>query len=162
MINGGGSSLRGSRRKELKANHRLVAQYKGDRLRDENVIAATDAIVVHLRSVVVGRKTEAFALLGRKDLAGKQFCPGHQQQQNCRQTEQELKGAHTLKIPRRTENRSSCQGCQSPKAKSSEMIASQWEAKSGTEAGAVSGSGKSKSRARLNTYSVPSFCCCWP
>ena len=108
MINCDGSILRGSWRKELKVNHRLVAQCKSDRLRDKNVITATDAIVVPLRSVVIARKTEAFALLGRKDLACKQFCPGHQQQQNCRQTKQELKGAHTIKIPRRTENRSSC------------------------------------------------------
>lgn len=112
MINGAWSNLRSSRLEELNVYHRLMARHEHDRLRDENVITATDAIVVNLRSVVVARKTEAFALLWGKHLAGKQFYTGQEQQQDCRQTEQKLKRAtHTLKIPRRTENRSSVQDC---------------------------------------------------
>ncbi len=80
MINGGGSNLRGCRLWELEMNHCLMTWHESDRLCDEDVIAATDAIVVQLRSVLVGRKTEAFALLGCKHLAGKQFGTGHQQQ----------------------------------------------------------------------------------
>ena len=80
MIDGGGSNLGRSRLREFDVNHGLMVRRKGDRLHDENVITATDAIVVQLHSIVVGRQTEAFALLRCKHLAGKQFRTGHQQQ----------------------------------------------------------------------------------